>query len=139
MDRLRLLTINIWNRQGPWEERRRVLRMGLAALDADVVALQEVLSHESEPRNQAHELAIGRRSVYFADCFGLAGGGAPGFTFARSNHFAQVAHEPDRRIDYIFVRGPDRTLRGEPLEARLAFTVPDGDVFASDHYGVYAE
>ena len=43
MERLRAVTVNIWNRQGPWPERVKLLREGLAALDADVIGLQEVL------------------------------------------------------------------------------------------------
>jgi endonuclease/exonuclease/phosphatase family metal-dependent hydrolase len=262
MDRLKLVTLNIWNRQGPWPERVKLIRKGLEELQPDVVGLQEVLRHEAEPRHQAQEVADGLgyhaaygpawhigggldfgnailsrwpilegesfplpndpgeesrallytkvespwgalpvfcthlawkfhqgalrerqvaaiaervhelapagglppilmgdfnaepdsdeirflrglgslrgRSVYFADCFALAGEGA-GHTFARSNVFAEPLHEPDRRIDYIFVRGPDRKLRGEPLAARVCFQIPDGGVFPTDHYGVYAE
>lgn len=82
------------------------------------------------------------RSVYFADVWKYAGEG-PGYTFDRGNRFAALACEPPRRIDYIFVRGPDRRLRGEPVAARLAFdeasTGPQGDVWPSDHYGVITE
>ena len=39
-----VLTLNIWNRGGPWDERLRVIRAGLAAMQPDVVCLQEVLS-----------------------------------------------------------------------------------------------
>ena len=79
------------------------------------------------------------RSVYFADCFAAAGDGSPGYTYARENPFALRAHEPNRRLDYIFARGPDRALRGEPLSARRCFTVAENGVFPSDHYGVFAE
>ena len=41
---LRVLTINIWNRQGPWDERFALLRKGIEALRPDVVGMQEVLS-----------------------------------------------------------------------------------------------
>ncbi|MCC6902415.1 MAG: hypothetical protein IT377_25815 [Polyangiaceae bacterium] len=50
---------------------------------------------------------------------------------------------PPRRIDYIFVRGPDRQLRGEPLETRLGFasSKPDesGELWPSDHFGMVTE
>jgi endonuclease/exonuclease/phosphatase family metal-dependent hydrolase len=82
------------------------------------------------------------RSVYFADAWVHAGEG-PGYTFDRKNRFAALAHEPPRRIDYVFVRGPDRTFRGEPLATRLAFaeseTHPDGALWPSDHFGVVTE
>lgn len=81
---------------------------------------------------------LGGRSVYFADCFAVAGDGSAGHTYARSNEFAAMLREPNRRIDYIFVRGPDERFRGEPLDAALAFTTKVGGVLPSDHYGVVA-
>lgn len=268
MDRLRVVTLNIWNNQGPWPARLALIRKELAALAPDLVGLQEVLHldggppgtvdqaqaigdglgyfcaytsawhiggglhlgnallsrypivdgrnfplpcepddetrallycavdapcgripvfvthlswklHQSDVRQQQvafiaatiRELApvdgdgfppilmgdfnaepesdeirylrgytsrLGR-SVYFADCFAAAGDGSPGYTFARANPYALRAHEPNRRLDYIFVRGPDRQLRGEPLAARLCFDRPEAGVFPTDHYGVLAE
>lgn len=83
------------------------------------------------------------RSVYFADAWAYGGDGTPGYTFDRKNRFAALSHEPPRRIDYIFVRGPDRSFRGEPLVTRLAFTEsedgPAGTVWPSDHFGVFTE
>jgi endonuclease/exonuclease/phosphatase family metal-dependent hydrolase len=82
------------------------------------------------------------KSVYFADAWGHAGQGR-GYTFDRKNRFAALAHEPPRRIDYIFVRGPDRLFRGEPIATRLAFCTPkpgaDGEIWPSDHFGVVTE
>lgn len=78
-----------------------------------------------------------RRRVYFADAFGAAGEGA-GITFARRNPFAAQVHEPDRRIDYVLVRGHDERHRGAPLSARVAFDSPVEGVFPSDHFGVVA-
>jgi endonuclease/exonuclease/phosphatase family metal-dependent hydrolase len=82
------------------------------------------------------------KTVYFADAWVYAGDG-PGFTFDRSNHYAAKAREPSRRIDYIFVRGPDRTFRGEPLHAEVAFNQADHTgaeaVWPSDHFGVVAD
>jgi len=43
MRSLRIVTLNIWNRSGPWEERLASIRAGLAELDPDVIGLQEVL------------------------------------------------------------------------------------------------
>ncbi|MCC6556177.1 MAG: endonuclease/exonuclease/phosphatase family protein [Polyangiaceae bacterium] len=275
MDRLRVLTLNIWNRQGPWEERLPLIREGIRALEPDVVGLQEVLWYEGT--SQAHAIAeglgyevafgvahrlgggvefgnaalsrwpiartevfplpnggseehrslllaeiaaprgrlplfvthlnwkfhhgavreaqvtaiadivireapvegaaiadpparsgedllppvlvgdfnaepdaaeirflrglqsLGGRSVYFADTFGIAGAG-PGFTFdARRNPFAAPTHEPPRRIDYVFVRGPDRRVRGKPLASRVVLDEVTAGVAASDHYGVCSE
>jgi endonuclease/exonuclease/phosphatase family metal-dependent hydrolase len=61
MDRLKLLTVNIWNRQGPWERRRELLRRGIEGLVPDIVALQEVLRLDGDPAppSQAEDLAAG--------------------------------------------------------------------------------
>lgn len=264
MDILRVVTLNIWNNQGPWPERLRLIRRELPGLEAHLVGLQEVLHleaggtpdqaqaiadglgyhvafasawhiggglqfgnallsrfpivaaesfllptqegdetrgllycvvdapcgrvpvfvthlswqlHLSDVRQQQVAFIVGKvrelapldgfppiimgdfnaepasdeirylrgynsrlgRSVYFADCFAAAGDESPGYTFARRNPFALRAHEPNRRLDYIFVRGPDRQLRGEPLSARLCFSDAEGGVFPSDHFGVFAE
>jgi endonuclease/exonuclease/phosphatase family metal-dependent hydrolase len=89
------------------------------------------------------EHAIDHRSVYFADVWDYAEPASPGHTYARDNAYALKNGEPNRRIDYIFVRGPDKLMRGEPSNVRLAFTesVPGatGPVWASDHYGVACE
>ena len=267
-DRLRVVTLNIWNTQGPWPERLRLIRRELAELKPDLVGLQEVLHLDNAPPgtvDQAQAIADGLgyyaafasawhiggglqfgnallsrwpfaaaesfplpcepedetrgllhcmvespwgkvpvfvthlswqlhlsdvrqqqvafiaskvkalaptgdglfppilmgdfnaepdsdeirylrgfnsrlgRSIYFADCFAAAGDGSPGYTYARENAYALRAAEPNRRLDYIFVRGPDRELRGEPLAARLCFSQAVGGVWPTDHYGVLAE
>jgi endonuclease/exonuclease/phosphatase family metal-dependent hydrolase len=263
---LRVLTLNIWNRLGPWDQRLALIREGLAALSPDVVGLQEVLHMASLGSSQAeaiiegtgyhlahapagdlgHGLTLGNavlsrwpileqqgfalpvadgqagrgllytaidtpagrlpffvthldwefhfgiwrqrqvveiarhiaalappggtalppvlcgdfnaepdsdeirfllgltalegKTVYLADCFRVAGDGSPGHTFCRRNAYAGPLREPDRRIDYVFVRGPDKQGRGEPLSARVVLDQPDGSgAFASDHFGVLAE
>jgi len=86
--------------------------------------------------------AIEQKTVYFADAWAFAGAG-PGHTYDRANDYAAKAREPSRRIDYIFVRGPDRRFRGEPLRAELAFNVAElsgpEPVWPSDHFGVVAD
>jgi endonuclease/exonuclease/phosphatase family metal-dependent hydrolase len=86
---------------------------------------------------------IDGRSVYFADVWEYAEPSSPGHTFARDNAYALKSGEPNRRIDYIFVRGPDRQMRGEPRDVRRAFdeSVPgaEGPVWPSDHYGVVCD
>ncbi len=78
------------------------------------------------------------RRVYYQDAFLVADDRSPGYTFARRNAFAAPLCEPDRRIDYIFVRGRDERMRGAPLEARVVFDSDAGGVFPSDHFGVAA-
>jgi endonuclease/exonuclease/phosphatase family metal-dependent hydrolase len=266
VERLRVATLNIWNRQGPWPQRLPLLRAGLAGLDADVIALQEVLGFPGQP-SQADELAagtdwhvfyapawhigggltfgnalvsrhplrdtaslplptppevdtrtvafarvlapggpfpifathltfqhhlghvrcaqvraladhvaahapidgpppillgdfnadpdsdeirflrgltpLGGTSVYFADAWattaGAAPGAGPGWTYDRRNPYALRSREPSRRIDYVFARGPDRHLRGEPLAAWLALDQPVDGVWPSDHFAVVAD
>jgi len=249
MRTLRIVTLNIWNRGGPWEQRLSAIRAGLVDLDPDIVGLQEVLRPTTaEAPDQARQIAdglgyhvaygaafdgggfefgnaalskypvvrtevfalpkldapfgkvpffvthlswrfseghvreaqvktiaehvkrlcpiegfppilvgdfnatpeadeirylkglcsLGGRSVYFADTFGIAGRGE-GTTFTSRNPFATDLREPDRRIDYIFVRGPDRQMRGEPMTARVVMDQVENGVFPTDHYGVLAE
>ncbi len=70
----RVATLNIWNRQGPWPERLPLLREALRALDADVIALQEVLGFTEMP-SQAHELADGTGwNVHHVPAWNVGGG-----------------------------------------------------------------
>lgn len=89
------------------------------------------------------EHPIDGRSVYFADVWDYAEGQGPGYTYARDNAYALKNGEPNRRIDYIFVRGPDKLMRGEPSNVRRVFdeSAPgsEGPVWASDHYGVVCD
>lgn len=266
-DRLRVVTLNIWNRQGPWLERLPLIRDGLAALAPDIVGLQEVLAFPGLP-SQADEIAagtgwhvhyapawnvgggltygnailsrhelldtrclplpsppgydtrtaafarvaaphgpfpvfvthltfqphlgtarcaqvraladhvkslaptegpppilagdfnadpdsdemrflrgltpLGGDSVYFADCWlttaGQIPGAGPGWTYERRNPYALRSREPSKRIDYVYVRGPDRHLRGEPISAALALDAPSAaGIWPSDHHAVVAD
>ncbi len=86
------------------------------------------------------EHPIDGRSLYFADVWEYAEGQGPGYTYARDNGYAVASGEPNRRIDYIFVRGPDKLKRGEPSNVRRVFDESvagsEGRAWASDHYGV---
>jgi endonuclease/exonuclease/phosphatase family metal-dependent hydrolase len=57
---LRFLTLNLWGENGPWSERLALAADGLAALDPDVVLLQEVREVPGLIPNQAETLARGR-------------------------------------------------------------------------------
>jgi endonuclease/exonuclease/phosphatase family metal-dependent hydrolase len=81
---------------------------------------------------------LGGPCVYFADSFFVAGEGGPGVTFSKRNAFAGPLREPERRIDYVYVRGPDDAQRGEPIAARVCFDEPHEGTFPSDHFGVIA-
>src|SRR6185436_3131495 len=56
----RILTLNIWNRCGPWEERLVAIRAGVADLQPDVIGLQEVIrSADGDRLDQAAQIAQG--------------------------------------------------------------------------------
>lgn len=83
--------------------------------------------------------ALDGKSIYLADCFAEVGQG-PGYTYDElRNPFAAQYHEAPRRIDYIFVRGPDTQGRGKPLACRVVLDELVDGIAPSDHFGVYAE
>ena len=53
--RVRIATWNLWGRYGPWEARLPVIIENLRAINADILALQEVW--EDDQRSQAAEIA----------------------------------------------------------------------------------
>ncbi|MCC6526685.1 MAG: endonuclease/exonuclease/phosphatase family protein [Polyangiaceae bacterium] len=70
---LRVLTLNIWNRQGPWEARLALIRRGVEALAPHVVGLQEVMTFGD--RSLAGDIAagLGYESA-FGEAHALGGG-----------------------------------------------------------------
>jgi endonuclease/exonuclease/phosphatase family metal-dependent hydrolase len=82
---------------------------------------------------------LGGTCVYFEDAWLATGHTEPGYTYDRRNPYALRSREPSRRIDYIFVRGPDRHLRGEPISAEVVMNEPTDGVWPSDHFGLLAE
>ena len=96
--------------------------------------------HSDEIRYLQGYTTLGeRQSVRFADVWQYGDNG-PGHTFDRSvNPFAAEHHEPPRRIDYIFVRGPHPRGHGRPVGVRRVFDQPTDGVFPSDHFGVLAD
>lgn len=101
MDKVRVLTINIWNRFGPWAERLEVLRAGLQALSADVVVLQEVLRMEQGNLSQLDEVGDG---LYPYRAY------APAFTIDESSGFtlgnAVLSRWPLREQEQILLPNP---------------------------------
>lgn len=83
------------------------------------------------------------RSVFYADAWTFGGDGSLGATWCRTNDYARASRELSRRIDYVFVRGPDSRLRGEPLQTEIAFgTAEERDgvrVWPSDHFGLVTD
>ena len=79
------------------------------------------------------------RSAYFQDAWRVAGARGPGHTWDNRNTFAAAEHEPDRRIDSVFV-GHVRPGGAGPVEsARVVCDRALTGTFASDHFGVVAD
>lgn len=79
------------------------------------------------------------RSVYFQDAWRVAGGRGPGFTWDNRNPFAAAEHEPDRRIDYVFVGWRRDSGAGRVESARVVCDRALGSTFPSDHFGLVAD
>ncbi|MEM9074512.1 MAG: endonuclease/exonuclease/phosphatase family protein [Myxococcota bacterium] len=63
---MRVATLNIWNKSGPWQKRTALIRTQIEALNPDLLALQEVLELEGPKTtlNQADELRGELHRVY---------------------------------------------------------------------------
>jgi endonuclease/exonuclease/phosphatase family metal-dependent hydrolase len=81
------------------------------------------------------------RRTYWQDAWEVRHPGEPGLTWAARNAYTAPLGwlERDRRIDYIFVGQEEKGGRGRVLDARVCLDQPVDGVFASDHFGVYAE
>lgn len=96
--------------------------------------------------------SLAGRSAYYCDAWERAGQladeanasqAAPprgnGATWTRRNPASAAWGLPDRRIDFIFVGAPGVQGPGAVRTCRVVFDVPEGDVWPSDHLGVFAE
>ena len=83
--------------------------------------------------------SIDGRSTYYQEAWRVAGGREPGITWSNDNPFAAAEHEPERRIDYVFVgwRRPDG--RGTVTACSVVCDRPLTGVHPTDHYGVLAD
>ena len=83
--------------------------------------------------------SIDGRSTYYQEAWRVAGGREPGITWSNDNPFAAAEHEPERRIDYVFVgwRRPDG--RGTVTACRVVCDRPLTGIHPTDHYGVLAD
>src|SRR5262249_5340838 len=131
---------------GAVRERQVVAVAEILKKEAPIADLPPILVGDFNAEPDSSEIrflrglhALAGVSTYLADCFGLVGEG-PAITFdAHHTPSAAPTHEPLRRIDYVFARGPDRHGRGKPLSARVALDEVEGGICATDHYGVLAE
>lgn len=70
MQKLRLMTLNIWSHHPPWPTRKRLIQQGLVAESPDLVGMQEVLQPHGSGTAQADEVAegLGYRVVFSRAC-----------------------------------------------------------------------
>ncbi len=85
-----MVTINIWNRQGPWEHRLRLLQKGIAELNPDVIGLQEVIHRPKGSRSACQACVL-------ADAWTAAGGPrdlfvsfGPAFSYENGDQFGNA-------------------------------------------------
>ena len=82
-------------------------------------------------------------STYWQDAWRIAGDGTAGYTWDNTNLHAATEHEPDRRIDYVFVGWRRDTGAGVVKSCRVTCDHPlpgsRNGVQPSDHYGVVAD
>jgi endonuclease/exonuclease/phosphatase family metal-dependent hydrolase len=121
---LRVVTLNLWNEQGPHEARLRRVAEGLRALAPDVVALQEV-RERPDLDNQAATLAA---ALDMRHAFARAaewGGGFEGLAILSRHPI--VAHETEPL--------PSPSEGRAVLGARIA--APGGEFFAATTHLTY--
>lgn len=113
---VRVLTINVWSRSGPWEQRYALLRRQIEALDPDLIGMQEVLSDGH--RDLASEIVDG---LGYATVFGAAKTLAEGIEFGN----AILARPPLTPFRDPLEGGADKTepAPGE-VPSSVAVTIP---------------
>jgi endonuclease/exonuclease/phosphatase family metal-dependent hydrolase len=147
---IRIVTLNIWQEQGPWERRMELLYERLDALHPDVVCLQEVRQVPGRIPNQAETLAR-RLELHFTYETGQPwGGGDEGLAILSRSPIA----ERDVCVLPTTARESRRICLGAAVEApegriwvfttHLAFRLTDGvlreqqvvevDRFVRDHH-----
>jgi len=98
---MRVLTLNIWGRQGAWNQRRSVLADGLRDLDPDIVAFQEAIVGDGYDQ-VADLLGSGFHVVHQG--LGLVGDGNHGASIASRWPLGEVReaelHLTERTADY---------------------------------------
>jgi endonuclease/exonuclease/phosphatase family metal-dependent hydrolase len=85
-------------------------------------------------------MGLADRGTYYRDAWARRHPHEDGYTWSDRNPHAVRWIERNRRIDYIFVGQIRDDGWGAILDARVVLDLPGSDsVYASDHFGVYAE
>lgn len=91
---------------------------------------------------------LGGRRTHFQDAWlrlhpepGPGDGFAAGITWSSENELTRPLRslDIDRRIDFVYVTSRKKDGRGTIHDCRVVLTERDGDICASDHYGVMAD
>lgn len=89
MGLVRILTLNIWNRSGPWEHRLRLIQKGIADAAPDVVGLQEVVhSPQSPATSQTQEIVASWQDAGGPTALHIAF--APAWSYASGDQFGNA-------------------------------------------------
>jgi endonuclease/exonuclease/phosphatase family metal-dependent hydrolase len=81
------------------------------------------------------------RRTHWQDAWLRVHGSAEGITWSSENAQTRPLRslDLDRRIDFVYVTSRKKDGRGTVSDCRVVLTERDGDVCASDHYGVLAD
>jgi endonuclease/exonuclease/phosphatase family metal-dependent hydrolase len=86
------------------------------------------------------KVSLAGRGAYYRDCWARRHPHDDGITWSDRNPHTVRWIERNRRLDYIFVGQIRDDGWGAVLDARVVLDMPGPDgVYASDHFGVYAE
>lgn len=112
---VRVMTLNIWHRSGPWHERLALIRRGLSEISPDLVGLQEVLRlGQAGPfdgtNDQASELA---QDLGYGVAFGVVQGLGQGLVLGN----ALLARAPILRAETIELPSGDSPFKRALLVA----------------------
>ena len=129
------MTFNVLGAANPdWERRSRVIGSALRALEADVVALQEV-----NVRGGVEDLLGPGYCVTAFLASSEDGTGAALATRAEHRVLEEIDMAISRRIDYVLVRAGRHGALLQVLRCDRLLDGPVDSVWASDHYGVVAD
>lgn len=136
MESLRIATLNIWNKSGPWARRMELIRDVLMREQPDIIGLQEVLelNHNGKTQNQATELV----PEGFHWCYGMGHDVSHGWAAGAKLSFgnAVVSRYPIVHHEVIPLPGADVTdQQRSMLHAVLEVPTDEGselvDVFVT--------
>jgi len=138
--------MNIFHRGAEWNRRRELLVRGLRQYAPDLVAFEETVVtggyDQVRVRFWTGRQSLERTSVMYRDAWEAVHGAAGGHTFTPDNPLVRLGEMPlelGRRIDYVLVRAVDHGPTLRVADCRPAFAEPAGEIWASDHFGVFAE